>query len=125
MIFIISFCCNAFLHNCVKFLQVLRVTSTRALARAAAIKSRASACFSRGSWVRSPRITIALIMLIWMVTLVFVILPLPNHCEGNIQHCVSYTDAETNGKYFVKMNGSVVNETGKLLHGLHIALHVV
>ena len=89
--------------------KVLRVTSTQALAKAAAIKSHSKAGLKGTSWIRSPRTTIALIGIIWMISLVFVVLPLAKHCEDGIVQCTNDTTKE----YFVIRNNSFTTDPGK------------
>nr|XP_018672644.2 uncharacterized protein LOC100181102 [Ciona intestinalis] len=64
---------------------VLRVSSNRALARAAAITTRAPV--GGATWERSPKITWALIGVIWSVTVGFILTPLRHHCHMELTQC--------------------------------------
>ncbi|CAK8682898.1 unnamed protein product [Clavelina lepadiformis] len=65
---------------------VMRVTSIRAVARAAAITDRSKISLS---WARNPRISFVLTSLIWVIALAFTIIPLRYHCHMNLQQCLS------------------------------------
>ncbi|XP_039267126.2 uncharacterized protein LOC120342384 [Styela clava] len=70
---------------------VLRMTYTRALARAAAIEAERPRRFSflRFPSLRCPKTTRVLIGFIWALTLTFIVTPLKIHCHQHITRCTN------------------------------------
>ena len=87
--------------------QVLRITSTQALARAAAIKTNSVTVLL----IRNPLITITLILTIWIVTTVFVVLPILEHCHIKIEQCFNSSSHSRN--FFIIVNGSLLDINSK------------